>query len=236
MPVSRVTIIKAGTIRCEAHEEATGQLIALKDWCGVGGGSTVTYIESDRRILVDTGFDFEMRSDRESRIQNEKNLLRDLDSHGLHPDDIECIVLTHQHLDHTGNLGLFPHAEVIAGHQPFPFSRRGYTMVQNGDTIADGVSVFGTPGHTSDHISLLVEVEAFHKPGRISPDGIHRTRVPVTIGVAGDAIVTAGYYQMGKVWSYNTGFHSEKEAIGSMNNLVDRCDYIIPGHGVIFQP
>ncbi|HNR26153.1 MAG TPA: hypothetical protein PKI66_05525 [Methanobacteriaceae archaeon] len=35
-------------------------MITLKLLCGVGGGSTVTHIESDCKILVDTGFDYKI--------------------------------------------------------------------------------------------------------------------------------------------------------------------------------
>lgn len=105
---------------------------------------------------------------------------------GIGPKDVKRIVLTHLHIDHDAGLGGFPHSEVlvapgeikrasgIAGrilgylpdrwpkgfdpkqldlppepYGPFARSRR---LTDKGDVIA-----VATPGHTPDHISIIVE-------------------------------------------------------------------------------
>jgi glyoxylase-like metal-dependent hydrolase (beta-lactamase superfamily II) len=56
MCVKDVKLIKIGTLTIEAFERPDSNLVAMKYFCGMGGGSTITYIETeDRKIIVDTG-------------------------------------------------------------------------------------------------------------------------------------------------------------------------------------
>ena len=99
-------IIKQGSINIEAFELAAMWTINLKDSCGVGSGSTVTYIKSgDVKILVDTGFDFENDVSRKNLERNKKVLIQALDNFGLSQEDINIVFITHWHRDHFGNLG-----------------------------------------------------------------------------------------------------------------------------------
>jgi hypothetical protein len=59
MAVTSLRIVKSGTITIDGFESFSPQNLAMKQFCGIGGGSTVTYLESDVKILVDTGFEFE---------------------------------------------------------------------------------------------------------------------------------------------------------------------------------
>ena len=70
MPVSRIQIIKPGSLTIDAFEHPGPSLIAMKYLCGIGGNSTVTYVESDAKILVDTGFEFEMDLGRDNIAKN----------------------------------------------------------------------------------------------------------------------------------------------------------------------
>ena len=73
-----------------------------------------------------------------------------------------------------------------------------------------------TKGHTVDHKSLLVKVG------------------DIKIVVAGDAIVTPTHYIMDDIWRY-AGSTEVKEAFRSMKKIIKIADYIIPGHGTLFQ-
>jgi len=55
-------------------------------------GSTVSLIRSDKEIIVDTG-----------SIPAKDTLIRELETYGLAPEDIDIVVLTHLHLDHIIN-------------------------------------------------------------------------------------------------------------------------------------
>ncbi|MET7401026.1 MBL fold metallo-hydrolase [Dactylosporangium sp. NPDC005572] len=109
-------------------------------------------------------------------------LLDNLASLGVRPDDVDDIVLTHLHLDHigwiTGTDGkvTFPNAryhvhedewrhwnqpEVIsqgtgATLQQLAVIGQTLALVSGSDAIAPGVHAFPTPGHTPGHTSVLV--------------------------------------------------------------------------------
>lgn len=106
-----------------------------------------------------------------------------LEQTGVKPDQVTDVVFTHLHLDHCGwtthEVGgerrlTYPRARYLvtetewqfwyggdnpAGPHPEfvqkPLEKR-IEMIAAGDTIAPGITVISTPGHTPGHISLLI--------------------------------------------------------------------------------
>jgi N-acyl homoserine lactone hydrolase len=117
----RVYLLKPGSI--------------LKDDSGtiLDARSSVTLISTaTRKIIVDTG------------LKGEKKLILErLADSGLNPEDVDSVINTHAHQDHTGNNFLFSGAEVL-----YP---------KEGDQIASGIKIIETPGHTTDSISVVVK-------------------------------------------------------------------------------
>ena len=230
MPVRKIKIVKNGTLTVEAFEEPSLKDISLKNLCGIGGNSSVVFIESDAKILVDTGFEEDL-----SVEMNENLLINDLKRFGIKPEDIDAVFITHWHLDHFGNLPVFKESEILTSKTAVERFNLDYKGVKDGERIADGVRVMYTPGHTIDHASLLVRTENL----RYSVRGAHGGRLigigEVNIAIAGDAVVSSSYYITGKVWKFNSDFYSEEEAIRSIKRLEEVADYIIPGHGGMFR-
>lgn len=101
---------------------------------------------------------------------------------GVAPEEVDCVVLSHLHMDHAGNLEAFPDAEFVVQRRelehawwPYGLQRRFYLDGDFGvlrspayDVLdVDGeYDVFGddsvvclpTPGHTPGHQSLRVEL------------------------------------------------------------------------------
>lgn len=95
---------------------------------------------------------------------------------GLTPKDIKFVGISHAHLDHVGNLSLFPNATFIMQQaeydyiekKPVPmgildntytFLKDKHKILLNGDydVFSDGaVKILSTPGHTPGHQSLEV--------------------------------------------------------------------------------
>ncbi|SFM99736.1 MBL fold metallo-hydrolase [Thermodesulforhabdus norvegica] len=217
----RVKVIKIGTLRLEPHERPGPTLFGLKGELGIGGGSTVTLVESDRVVLVDTGFDFEECGDETNRKRNAEILEFALRSSGVAPETVDAVFITHWHRDHFGNLSLFPRAEHLVSVPLWEkLGRPGFRPVKDGEEIADGVKVIYTPGHTDHHASVLVA-------GRLA--GL-RAR----IAVAGDAVISYSYFAQGKIWRHNADFYDHRQALESQTRLAELSDIIIPGHGVPF--
>lgn len=128
-------------------------------------------------VLVDTGFDPRyipgINSTSERKPENE--LAAALSRHGLVPADIELIIQTHLHWDHTGGMRLFPQARFVLQGQELLYLQQlpqveecsfcprhwlplmGRFMIVNGTTtIKPGLRVHLTGKHTGGH--QVVEV------------------------------------------------------------------------------
>lgn len=167
----------------------------LRDEAGriLDARSSVTLIVSgSRRIVADTGLPGE-----------EEPILCALAELGLEPEDIDVIINTHFHPDHCGNNYLFSRAEVLTPGE--------------GETIAPGVKVMETPGHTMDSISLAAT----------NIQGNER----MLIVIAGDALPTLGNFQK----NVPPAFHVDRDlAISSMDRIIRAADVVVPGHDIPF--
>lgn len=167
------------------------------------------YIESgDRRILVDTGFHRDYIADPIGVCRadglgefgelidytDQQNPASQLGMLGIQPAEITDLVLTHGHVDHVGRIDEFPHAtlHVSAAERqlPQPYywgtrSRIGWpsiptAVVETECTLADGVLLIPTPGHTHGHLSLqlrlpeigtvLLSADAISRPEELADD------------------------------------------------------------------
>lgn len=99
-----------------------------------------------------------------------------LRQHGVSPDEIELVILTHLHWDHAGNNELFKHAvfyvqqrELDYAMAPLAIQKNAYNqallsktkyITLNGSAeITDGISVISTPGHSPGSQSVIVNTE-----------------------------------------------------------------------------
>ncbi|MGB9902714.1 MBL fold metallo-hydrolase [Methanothrix sp.] len=118
----KIVLVKPGSLK---RDEAGNILYA---------SSSVTLIISDRILVVDTG-----SADEQERVFD------GLRRAGASPDDIEIVVNTHLHEDHTGCNDMFCNADLLSYH----------TGLREGCVLAQGVRIMETPGHTLDSISVL---------------------------------------------------------------------------------
>lgn len=84
---------------------------------------------TEKKILIDTGLgDIDEVSEMQSRYgvdfvasrTPDQDLIAGLRKHGVEPEDIDVVVLTHLHFDHVGNNELFPNAEFIVQRDELP--------------------------------------------------------------------------------------------------------------------
>ncbi|EMA52917.1 MBL fold metallo-hydrolase [Halococcus thailandensis] len=90
-----------------------------------------------------------------------------------HTDELDAVVLTHQHGDHVGELDAVLDrfdADLLAyGDHP-----RRTQAIDDGDTVAIGdgqFDVIHTPGHADDHVSLVSEDTIFSGDVVVHDDG-----------------------------------------------------------------
>jgi N-acyl homoserine lactone hydrolase len=130
------------------------------------GWSTIVLLRGNGRVaLIDVG-----------TFSHRDNLLKGLARHGLQPEDVTDVILTHSHHDHSINFVLFDKATVwIGGHEldwsvqepwgrtPVPelyvrelAASPQVKRIKAGDTVIPGLVAHDAPGHTPGHLIFVL--------------------------------------------------------------------------------
>ena len=186
----------------EVHVLKDGTIERDEDGNILDASSSVTLVRAkDLTIVVDTA----MPHDAEDIVEG-------LRRHGLDTEDVDIVINTHCHHDHTGCNVLFGRAEVVIHRaEGAPRCTSGKSRTLEEDTeLAPGVCVLLTPGHTRGSISVAAD----------TPEG--------TWVMAGDALPTADNYV---AWVPPGINYDPEVALVSMKRIVDAAWMIVPGHG-----
>ena len=117
-------------------------------------GSCVYILQlNNKNILIDTSSQF-----------TRTELLKDLKQLKIKPEQIQIIILTHNHWDHNANINLFPNAQILNNKNEKEIEKLGFKFIK-------------TPGHTKDSISLLYQ-DILFSGDTLFNDGIGRTDFP----------------------------------------------------------
>jgi glyoxylase-like metal-dependent hydrolase (beta-lactamase superfamily II) len=148
-------------------------------------GSNCYLISAEnKKILIDT-----------SSLANRGSLESDLRELGLDVSDIDMVLLTHLHYDHTGNLGLFKKAKIYASAQEIKDFKKSpsWTVLGNHDKLRKinfleaeklklkDFRLVMVPGHTSGSIAFYMPKEKILFSGdTLFDEGIGRTDLPTS--------------------------------------------------------
>lgn len=166
---------------------------------------TVTLIKGRKLILVDT-----------AGPHSRDALLQALKNESVKPGDIDYVVCTHGHLDHTGNNNLFANATFILSYdicKGDEYTFHDFTS-ERPYKIDDSVEVIPTPGHTNQDVSVIV-----------------RTR-QATVAIVGDLFERTEDVEDESLWRSFSEFPEDQEE--SRKIIIAQADYIVPGHGEMF--
>lgn len=103
------------------------------------GSCVYIYKLKEGIIMIDTGARW-----------NRKELLEELKNLKLNPEDIDSIILTHNHFDHTGNWILFKNAKIYGSNNDF--KNKKISDIQK--LKLSGMELIETPGHSKGGICL----------------------------------------------------------------------------------
>ena len=161
-----------------------------------------------KRIIVDTG-----------SPRDKERLLEKLEQHKVSPQDVDFVVCTHGHVDHVGNLNIFPKAMCMVSHDilneediyadlPENF-KEGMPYCIDGENV----QVISTPGHTSQDVSVIVRGTEYG-----------------TVVICGDLFEHEEDDELWEEFSESPEKHRK-----SRQKVLEIADWIVPGHGKLFR-
>ena len=159
--------------------------------------STVVLVKDEGiNMIVDPG-----------TMKSQQLLVDKLKEEGLSVDDINIVCITHSHMDHYRNIGMFPNAKAL---DYWGWWEKDVWSDYK-DPLTENIRMIKTPGHNYDGITLLVKTEKG------------------TIAICGDVFWKENEP---KDDPYATDKNKLQE---SRKKILEVADYIIPGHGDIFK-
>lgn len=165
--------------------------------------ATVTLVQdNNHNIIVDPGMTYDPRAITDA-----------IQEHGLKPDDIDTVFVTHHHPDHTRYMGLFQDARVYDYSSIYASNR--WLDIDNGHAITPDVKIMKTPGHTGEDATLMVS-NVTNIPGKS----------PCTV-----AICHLWWFE-GK--DDDPTAENMEQLRESRKKVKAIADYVIPGHGGMF--
>jgi N-acyl homoserine lactone hydrolase len=130
-------------------------------------------MDDGKNILIDSGLP-EIMPEEASEFENGQDVIRQLASIGLKPDDIDIVISTHYDIDHAGRHSAFTGAQYVvqrthhldaANNPRFAATRPQWDQpiervrLVDGDTeLLPGLELIETSGHVPGHQSVLVRL------------------------------------------------------------------------------
>lgn len=140
-------------------------------------------------------------------LESQSILVNSLQKEGLATGDVNVVFITHSHLDHYRNIGMFKDAKTL---EYFGLWDKN-TVEDRKEQVTDDIKVIETPGHSTDGLSLVVNTP--HGKVVICGDVFWKENEPEEDPYASDS----------------------KKLQESRKKILEIADYIIPGHGGMFK-
>jgi len=171
---------------------------------GIGSCSTISLIKTkdlegkDLIMVVDPG-----------TAQSQDLIKNALRAEGLTCDDVTHIGITHSHMDHYRNIGMFVNAISVNYDGIWSTDECVYSNEKKILEIGEGLKTVKTPGHSYDSITFLVSTS----------EG--------DVAVCGDVFWQKDYPRV-----EDDPYANDRIAlVGSRKDVLEMADFIIPGHG-----
>ena len=140
-------------------------------------------------------------------LESQQELIDALKKEGLRVSDINVVCLTHSHIDHYRNIGMFPEAKTLEYYGIWDKN----TVDDWEEQFTENIKIIKTPGHDKTSVTLLVETEK----GKVA--------------ICGDVFWKEG---LPVVDEYADDMDKLKE---SRKKVLELADYVIPGHDKMFE-
>jgi len=153
-------------------------------------------VDGDIVMVVDPG-----------ALDNQKVLVDALAKEGYNVSDVNMVCITHSHVDHYMNVGMFPKAKVLEYFGLWTGGRVEDWQEQ----FSDNIQILKTPGHDYSGITLFVKTN----------DGV--------VAICGDVFWKANQPEFDM-------YASDQKALAHSRRLVvEMSQWIVPGHGGMYK-
>lgn len=140
-------------------------------------------------------------------LESQNVLIEKLKKERLNVDDINLVFITHSHIDHYRNIGMFPKAKALEYWGLWD----GVNVDDRKNKLSENIEIIETPGHSYDGLTLLIKTNL----------GI--------IAICGDVFWKENYPEFDE---YASDMEKLKE---SRKKVLESADYVIPGHGKMYK-
>lgn len=172
--------------------------ILIEGYLEGGTCPTITLVkDKDIVMVVDPG-----------TLKDPELLTLKLKENGLEKDDVNMVCITHSHMDHYRNIGMFSKAKALDYWGLWYGDRLKEDL---GSHFTDDIQIIKTPGHNFDGITLLVSTK----------DGV--------VAICGDVFWKKDFPKDDPYAS------DKKKLIKSRQRVLESADYVVPGHGPMFK-
>lgn len=166
---------------------------------------TITLVrDGDLVIVVDPGV-----------LESQQVLIDALEKENLTAKDVNVVCITHSHIDHYRNIGMFPDAKTLE----FFGLWDGNTTQDWKEHFTANTQILRTPGHDYTGITLLITTR---------PDSEN----PGVVAICGDVFWKENYPKDPRDDVYASDPEKLKESRGM---VIKMADWIIPGHGPMYK-
>jgi len=158
---------------------------------------TITLVrDKDLVMVVDPGV-----------LESQKMLIDALKKEGLSTEDINVVCITHSHIDHYRNIGMFPKAKTLE----FYGLWHKNTVKDWEEQFTEDIKIIKTPGHDKTSITLLVKTNKG------------------SVAICGDVFWKENFPEIDE-------YADEPEKLNeSRKKVLEIANYIIPGHSDIYE-
>ena len=162
--------------------------------------ATITLVrDKDLIMVVDPGI-----------LESQQILIDALAKEGLDVKDVNMVCITHSHLDHYRNIGMFPDAKSLDY-----FGVWDKSVCESWyEQFTSNIQILKTPGHDYTSITLFVKTE----------NGV--------VAICGDVF----WRENSPEYDHNAKTEKELKELNESRQLVlEMADWIIPGHGGMYK-
>jgi glyoxylase-like metal-dependent hydrolase (beta-lactamase superfamily II) len=148
-------------------------------------------------------------------LENQQILIDALKEENLTVQDVDIVCITHSHIDHYRNIGMFPNAKVL---EHFGLWSKN-TVEDWPEQFSTDIQILRTPGHDYTDITIFVTT---------GPE----CGYPGVVAICGDVFWKENYPED----PHDDKFASDPSELARSREIVLKmADWIIPGHGPIYK-